>query len=144
MQVVSPVGPVYQAGTLSGNPVAMACGLAALKTLRSEKPYAQLERLGKKLAEGLSLAAQKAGIPHQVSQVGSMLTLFFNTEPVRNYSVSKKNNTQAFSRFFHGMLEEGFYLPCSQFEAWFISTAHTEQNIEETISAAERVLSGLS
>lgn len=144
MDVVSPVGPVYQAGTLSGNPVAMSSGLAALKTLHEENPYPRLEALGKRLAEGLSDAATRAKIPHQMAQIGSMLTLFFNSEPVKNYSISKQNNTKLFAKFFHGMLDEGFYLPCSQFEAWFISSAHTEEDIEATIAAAERVLKGLA
>lgn len=144
MGVVSPEGPVYQAGTLSGNPVAMASGLAALRQLRDEPPYERLEEMGQRLATGLGQAAEKAGIPHQVAQVGSMLTLFFNDQPVRNYSVSSKNNTELFAKFFHGMLDEGMYLPCSQYEAWFVSAAHTDDDIDRTIHAADRVLAGLA
>lgn len=144
MGVVSPEGPVYQAGTLSGNPVAMASGLAALRQLRDEPPYEKLEEMGQRLAAGLDQAAEKAGIPHQVAQVGSMLTLFFNDQPVRNYSVSSKNNTELFAKFFHGMLDEGMYLPCSQYEAWFVSAAHTDDDIDRTIQAADRVLAGLA
>ncbi|WP_237227891.1 glutamate-1-semialdehyde 2,1-aminomutase [Rubinisphaera sp. JC750] len=144
MGVVSPEGPVYQAGTLSGNPVAMASGLAALRQLRDEPPYERLEEMGQRLAAGLGQAAEKAGIPHQVAQVGSMLTLFFNDQPVRNFSVSSKNNTELFAKFFHGMLDEGMYLPCSQYEAWFVSAAHTDDDIDRTIQAADRVLAGLA
>ena len=144
MSVVSPEGPVYQAGTLAGNPVAMASGLAALRQLRDEPPYERLEAMSQRLAAGLDQAAEKAGIPHQVAQVGSMLTLFFNDQPVRNYSVSSKNNTELFAKFFHGMLDEGMYLPCSQYEAWFVSAAHTDDDIDRTIHAAERVLVGLA
>ena len=144
MECVSPLGPVYQAGTLSGNPVAMACGLTALRILRDENPYPRLAELSSQLARGLEQAATQAGIPHQVAQIGSMLTLFFNTEPVRNYSISKRNNTELFARFFHGMLDAGIYLPCSQYEAWFVSTAHTEADIKHTIEIATQVLQQLA
>ena len=140
MNMVSPLGPVYQAGTLSGNPVAMASGLTALRILRDENPYPQLDEMGRRLGNGLAEAAHRAGLPHQVAQIGSMLTLFFNPEPVRNYAISSRNDTQMFARFFHGMLDEGIYLPCSQFEAMFISTAHTLDDIEQTIATAEKVL----
>lgn len=144
MEVVSPLGPVYQAGTLSGNPVAMACGLTALRILGDENPYPQLDRLGERLAVGLSAAAQEAGLPYQMAQIGSMLTLFFNEEPVRNYTISSRNNTQRFAQFFHGMLDAGIYLPCSQFEAMFVSAAHTEEDIDQTIATAKQVLATLS
>ncbi len=144
MDVVSPLGPVYQAGTLSGNPVAMASGLTALRVLGEENPYPRLDQSGERLAVGLSAAAQQAGLPHQVAQIGSMLTLFFNEEPVRNYTISSRNNTQRFAQFFHGMLDAGIYLPCSQFEAMFVSAAHTEEDIDQTIAAAEKVLASLT
>lgn len=143
MNVVSPVGPVYQAGTLSGNPVAMASGLATLKVLRDENPYPMLEQLSSKLANGLSEAATKAGLPHQMAQIGSMMTLFFNEHQVTNFSVSSKNNTDRFAKYFHGMLDRGIYLPCSQYEAMFVSAAHTEDDIDHTIQTAEEVLANL-
>lgn len=140
METISPVGPVYQAGTLSGNPLAMASGIAMLQTLKETNPYDQLEASAALLADGLDRAATEAGIPHTIGRVGSMLTLFFNPDPVTGYDVSSRNDTDAFARYFHGMLERGVYLPCSQYEAMFVSTAHTEQDIEETIDAASEVL----
>ncbi|MCA8998173.1 MAG: glutamate-1-semialdehyde 2,1-aminomutase [Planctomycetaceae bacterium] len=141
MDKVSPVGPVYQAGTLSGNPLATASGIATLQTLKDENPYPQLEELSRKLCAGLSDAAQQAGLDHTVAQVGSMFTLFFNPDPVTSYAVSAKNNTERFSRYFHGMLNRGYYLPCSQFEANFLSAAHTDEDVQATIEAAREVLS---
>lgn len=140
MATVSPVGPVYQAGTLSGNPVAMSAGLATLRLLKELNPYERLDMLTARLCDGLTSAATSAGVPHQISQVGSMFTLFFNDAPVTNYAVSAKNNTDRFAHYFHGMLERGFYLPCSQFEANFVSSAHTKGLIDDTISAAREVL----
>lgn len=139
MQCVSPLGPVYQAGTLSGNPLAMAAGIGMVRALRELQPYAELDRQSAVLVEGLSKAAAKAGIPHQIGHLGSMFTLFFNTEPVTSYAVSKRNDTAAFARFFHAMLDAGIYLPCSQFEAVFVSAAHGEAEIAATIAAAEAV-----
>ena len=140
MNTVSPVGPVYQAGTLSGNPVAMASGLALLTALRDTDPYPRLDELTKRLCKGLKQAAEDVGLAHHVSQVGSMFTLFFNEERVTNYTVSSKNDTTRFANYFHGMLERGFYLPCSQFEANFVSAAHTKGLIDDTIAAAAEVL----
>jgi len=140
MDSVSPVGPVYQAGTLSGNPLAMACGIATLKTLRETKPYDELEAMTTKLTRGLGEAASAAGIPHSVAQVGSMFTLFFNSETVTNYAISAKNDTDRFARYFWGMIDRGVYLPCSQFEANFVSVAHSADDIERTIAAATEVL----
>jgi glutamate-1-semialdehyde 2,1-aminomutase len=136
MKQVMPAGPVFQAGTLSGNPVAMAAGLATLQELRDHPPYARLEQLGKTLAEGLSNAARAAGLPAQVARVGSMWTLFFTSEPVTDYDTAKKCDTALFGRFFWGMMERGVYLPCSQFEAAFLSAAHTEQHVARTVTAA--------
>ncbi len=140
MDAISPVGPVYQAGTLSGNPLAMACGIATLKTLKETDPYAELERKTERLAAGLSEAATAADVPHTVAQIGSMFTLFFNPEPVTNYTVSSRNNTDRFARYFWGMVEQQIYLPCSQFEANFVSVRHTDDDIEATIAAARDVI----
>ena len=144
MDHISPVGPVYQAGTLSGNPLAMASGLATLKTLRDTNPYPALEVKTKTLTAGLSQAARHAGIAHTVAQCGSMFTLFFSPTPVRDYPTAATSDTQRFAAYFHGMLERGIYLPCSQFEANFVSACHTEQDIAETVKAASEVLAGLS
>lgn len=144
MKSISPVGPVYQAGTLSGNPLAMACGLATLKELKATNPYKRLESLTARLVKGLSQAATKAGITHQTAQVGSMFTLFFNDQKVTSYAISARNDTKKFARYFWGMLDRGVYLPCSQFEANFVSTVHTEAMIDQTIAAAKEVFVGLS
>jgi glutamate-1-semialdehyde 2,1-aminomutase len=140
MRKVSPMGPVYQAGTLSGNPLAMACGLATLEVLKETNPYPHLERETKRLAEGLAQAARAAGLAHSVAQIGSMFTLFFHDAPVTNYSIASKCDTGRFSRYFWGMLERGIYLPCSQFEANFVSVAHSAAHIDMTIDAARNVL----
>ena len=143
MNVVSPVGPVYQAGTLSGNPVAMASGIATLTTLKESNPYPRLESLTQTLVRGLSDLATKAGISHTVPQVGNMFTFFFNPEKVTNLAVAMKSDTKAFARYFHAMLERGVYLACSQFEANFVSAAHTSEEIQATLQAAEAALAGL-
>jgi glutamate-1-semialdehyde 2,1-aminomutase len=140
MDFVSPAGPVYQAGTLSGNPLAMAAGLATLKILRDEPPYDRLEALSARLEDGLRKVATDAKAPHVVQRVGSMLTLFFNSEPVWNYEDAKRSDTALFGRFFWEMLARGVYLPCSQFEAAFVSAAHTEDDIDQTIAAAQEAM----
>jgi glutamate-1-semialdehyde 2,1-aminomutase len=142
MRTVSPVGPVYQAGTLSGNPLAMACGLATLTQLREQNPYAALEQTTRRLCAGLTAAATTAGLPHQIAQCGSMFTLFFNPDPVTSYTVSKRNDTARFAKYFHAMLDRGVYLPCSQFEANFVSMQHTAADIDHTIAAAREALAG--
>jgi glutamate-1-semialdehyde 2,1-aminomutase len=139
MRCISPLGPVYQAGTLSGNPLAMACGLATLRVLKQTDPYAQLERETQRLAQGLSQAAQSAGIANTVAHVGSMFTLFFHDGPVTNYSIASQCNTQRFARYFWGMIDRGIYLPCSQFEANFVSAAHQPADIDATIVDARDV-----
>jgi glutamate-1-semialdehyde 2,1-aminomutase len=140
MKRVMPAGPVFQAGTLSGNPVAMAAGVATLRELRDHPPYDQLEQRGKALADGLTQAAQAAGLPHQFARCGSMWTLFFCPEPVTDYETAKKSDTARFARFFWAMIDRGVYLPCSQFEAAFLSAAHTEQHIAQTVAAAREAL----
>jgi glutamate-1-semialdehyde 2,1-aminomutase len=140
MSKVMPAGPVFQAGTLSGNPLAMAAGLATLQQLRDHPPYAKLEALGTKLVTGLELGARHAKLPHQIARVGSMWTLFFAPEPVTDYNSAKKSDTARFARFFWAMMDRGAYLPCSQFEAAFISAAHNEEHINQTIVAAGEAL----
>jgi glutamate-1-semialdehyde 2,1-aminomutase len=136
MKKIMPAGPVFQAGTLSGNPLAMAAGLATLQELKEHPPYARLEQLGRTLADGLRQAAAKAGVPHQVAQVGSMWTLFFAAEPVTDYDAAKKADTARFGKFFWAMMERGVYLPCSQFEAAFLSAVHTDEHVKQTVAAA--------
>jgi glutamate-1-semialdehyde 2,1-aminomutase len=144
MNVVSPVGPVYQAGTLSGNPVAMASGIATLTTLKESNPYPRLESLTQKLVSGLSALATKAGIPHTVPRVGSMFTFFFNPAPVTNLAVASNCDTKAFGRYFHLMLEQGVYLACSQFEANFVSAVHSDDDIQVTLESAESAFARLN
>jgi len=140
MDCLAPLGPVYQAGTLSGNPLAMAAGIAALETLRDGAAYAQLESLGAQLAAGLAEAARAAGIPVQVNRCGSMFCGFFTDQPVRNLAEALRSDRARFAKFFHGMLAEGVYLAPSQFEAGFISTAHTPDDIARTVNSAAKVL----
>ena len=139
MECVAPAGPVYQAGTLSGNPVAMAAGLAALRAL-SDESYAQLEALGAQLEAGLRAVLDETGTRAQLHRFGSMWTLFFSATPVGDYASAKASDTAAYARFFHAMLERGVYLPPSQFEAAFISLAHTPDDIAATIEAAREAL----
>ena len=135
MELVAPSGPVYQAGTLSGNPLAMTAGLWCLGEL-SPKLYRHLARLGAALASGLADAARAAGVPLQVNAFGSLLTPFFTSQPVRDYQSAAAADTAAYAAFFRGMLARGVYPPPSQFEAWFISGAHTERDIAKTVKAA--------
>jgi glutamate-1-semialdehyde 2,1-aminomutase len=139
MDQVSPAGPVYQAGTLSGNPLAMTAGLWALARLKPTL-YRKLSALGARLAAGLGNAAREAGVPLQVNAIGSMLTPFFTSHRVRDYNSAVTADTRAFAAFFQRMLEGGVYLPPSQFEAWFISGAHTARDIDRTIDVARRAM----
>jgi glutamate-1-semialdehyde 2,1-aminomutase len=140
MKRIMPAGPVFQAGTLSGNPVAMAAGIASLQELKREPPYKRLDELGAQLEEGLRRAATAAQIPHQFNRVGSMWTLFFTDRPVHDYESAKLADTKRFARFFWEMMERGFYLPCSQFEAAFLSVPMTTDHIAQTVAAAAESL----
>ncbi|MSR32191.1 MAG: glutamate-1-semialdehyde-2,1-aminomutase [Gemmataceae bacterium] len=137
MEKVMPAGPVFQAGTLSGNPLAMAAGIATLSELRENPPYAKLEQLAQTLTQGLKELATAAGIPHSLNRVGSMWTLFFTPQPVTDYRTAKTCDTRQFSQFFWAMMDRGVYLPCSQFEAAFNSIAHDEGIVQKTLAAAE-------
>lgn len=135
MDLVSPAGPVYQAGTLSGNPLAMTAGLWSLNQL-TPKLYSYLAALGTALAAGLASAAREAGVPLQVNAVGSLVTPFFTNQPVRDFASATTADTESYGRFFRGMLARGIYPPPSQFEAWFLSAAHTGRHLDRTIRAA--------
>ncbi|MFY8073103.1 MAG: glutamate-1-semialdehyde 2,1-aminomutase [Pirellula sp.] len=137
MDHVMPAGKVYQAGTLSGNPLATAAGAKTLELLRDDPPYEYLESLGKRLADGLLAAATKHGIAAQMQRVGSMMTLFFNTDTVVDWPSADRSDRQLFAKYFWGLIERGVYMPCSQFEALFFSRAHTIQDIDHTVQAAE-------
>lgn len=140
MNLVAPLGPMYQAGTLSGNPLAMAAGLATLRHLRDNKTeiYPALEKRSAQLVEGITAAGKDAGVPLIHNRVGSMFTWFFQSGPVTDWNSASKSNTEAFGRFFRAMLDNGIYLPPSQYEAAFLSTAHTEEDIQKTIEAAKQ------
>ena len=140
MRSVSPLGPAYQAGTLSGNPVAMAAGIATLEALRDSEPYGSLERNAARLADGLVKTFAEAEMPLTINRMGSMMTLFFNDKDVTDFASASESDTEAFAHFFHRMIDEGVYLPPSQFEAMFVSTAHGDGEIDATIEAASRVL----
>ncbi len=140
MDHMLPAGRVFQAGTLSGNPIATAAGIATLRELQANPPYAYLEQLGARLEAGLRQACQEAHIPHHVARVGSMLTLFFNPEVVTDWEVASRCDTQRYARYFWGLIDRGVYMPCSQYEALFISAAHTPEDVDQTIAAAADVL----
>ena len=133
MDYLAPEGPVYQAGTLSGNPLAMSAGLASLRLLEEEAPYPRLEEMGRKLAGSLRHTAFELGLPLQVPQVGSMFCLFFSEEPIRNFEEVLSSNSNLFKKLFHHALEKGIYLPPSPFETCFLSGAHGEDEIDRTI-----------
>lgn len=140
MNHVAPAGPVYQAGTLSGNPLSMTAGLVTLRRLRDKKVYTTLENASRRLCDGLARAAQDAEISTVTNRVGSMWTSFFTGEPVVDWDSANKCNREMYGRFFHAMLEAGVYLAPSQFEAAFVSLAHTEEIIEQTIEAARQAV----
>jgi glutamate-1-semialdehyde 2,1-aminomutase len=143
MDCLAPLGPVYQAGTLSGNPLAMAAGIAALEELSTRQAYRQLEDLGSALEQVLGEAARSAKVPVQLNRLGSMFCTYFTSQPVKNLSEAMHSDRQRFARFFHGLLAEGVYLAPSQFEAGFISTAHSMADIEKTGQAAAKVFRSL-
>jgi len=144
MDCLAPLGPVYQAGTLSGNPVAMAAGLAALKELsHPSDAYERLEALGAQLEAGMREAAKAARVPVEFKRCGSMFCGYFTDQPVHSLNDALKSDRERFAKFFHGLLAEGIYLAPSQFEAGFISTAHTPADIDRTVSAAARALKAL-
>jgi glutamate-1-semialdehyde 2,1-aminomutase len=143
MDCLAPVGPVYQAGTLSGNPLAMAAGIAALEELAASDAYAKLEQLGAELEAGLRRVAQAAGVPVQFNRCGSMFCGYFTTEPVYNVADAMKSDRERFKKYFHAMLSQGIYLAPSQFEAGFLSTAHTAADIEQTVKAAAEAMKTL-
>ena len=143
MALVAPEGPVYQAGTLSGNPLAMTAGLWSLSEL-SPGLYQHLARLGSRLAAGLAEAARDAGLPLQVNAFGSLLTPFFTTQPVRDYQSALSADTAAYGRFFRAMLAAGIYPPPSQFEAWFLSGAHTQKDVDTTIRASRTAMKAVA
>ncbi len=136
MKWVAPEGPVYQAGTLSGNPLAVAAGIATLKLLKQPGCYKKLESTTAELVSGLQKAAEQAGVPVQINHIGSMFTIFFTASPVTNYLAAKTSDTARYSRFFHSMLEQGVYFPPSQFETCFVSLAHTKNDLRATVQAA--------
>lgn len=144
MDNILPAGKVYQAGTLSGNPVATAAGLATLRILKKDSPYEYLEAQGKRLADGLASAASSAGLQHSMQRVGSMMTLFFNEGPVVDWPSADRSNRKLFASYFWGMIDEGVYMPCSQFEALFFSRTHTPADIDYTVEAAHKVLASIA
>lgn len=145
MDLVAPLGPMYQAGTLSGNPLAMAAGCAMLKQLRDRKNeiYPQLDKLSSALVEGVSAAAQSAGVPLCHNRVGSMFTWFFQKGPVTDWDSAAKSNTEAFAKFFRSMLDSGVYLPPSQYEAAFLGATHTQDDVNKTITAAKEAFAAV-
>jgi len=145
MDLVAPLGPMYQAGTLSGNPLAMAAGCAMLKQLRDHKSeiYPRLEKLSGELVEGVAAAAQEAGVRICHNRVGSMFTWFFTPGPVTDWDSASKSDTKTFARFFHAMLDRGVYLPPSQYEAAFLGATHTEEDVQKTIAAAKEAFAAM-
>lgn len=144
MDCLAPLGPVYQAGTLSGNPLAVSAGLAMLRLLREARPYEELDRRSARLEQGLRNAASEAGIPAVVNRVGSMMTSFFTKDPVSDWCTAKLSDTESYGRFFRSMLASGVYLAPSQFECAFVSFAHGEEHIEKTIEAAGLAMRALT
>ena len=143
MEKIAPQGSIYQAGTLSGNPVAMAAGIATLKQIKKPGFYEKLDEKSDRLAKGFKKAAKQAGIKISVDRVGSMMGLFFTDKEVNNFDEAKTSDLNMFSAYYKGMLEKGIYLAPSQFEALFVSSAHTIEHIDRTVEAAAEVFSEL-
>jgi glutamate-1-semialdehyde 2,1-aminomutase len=143
MELIAPAGPVYQAGTLSGNPLAMTAGLTTLRRLRDKTVYEKLERAGARLTAGLTDAAREAGIETTTNRVGSMFTSFFTNEPITDWTSAARADRDLYGKFFHAMLDEGVYLAPSQFEAAFISLAHTDDVLDRTVEAAQKAFANL-
>ena len=142
MDLVAPAGPVYQAGTLSGNPLAVAAGIKTLELLRRPGFYERLNAVSEELAAGLAAEAARAGVALTINRAGSMFTAFFSPEPVTDYASARKSDTAAFARFFRTLLDRGVYFPPSQFEAAFVSAAHTAEDVALTLDAARRAFAG--
>jgi glutamate-1-semialdehyde 2,1-aminomutase len=145
MDLVAPLGPMYQAGTLSGNPLAMAAGCAMLKQLRDRKDdiYPKIDKLSGELVDGVMAAARDAGVSLCANRVGSMFTWFFQKGPVTDWDSASKSNTEAFGKFFHAMLDAGVYLPPSQYEAAFLGSTHAEEDVQRTVAAAKQAFAGM-
>ncbi|MHC4287385.1 MAG: glutamate-1-semialdehyde 2,1-aminomutase [Planctomycetota bacterium] len=139
MNKLSPQGSIYQAGTLSGNPVCVAAGIATLKQLKTSKPYGKLDKLTRSLCDGITERLDSKGIPHKINRLGSMFTLFFTESDVTDYNSATKCDTQRYGKYFRQMLEMGVYLPPSQFEANFLSTTHTKRHIEQTLRSVNKL-----
>ena len=139
MDHLAPEGRVYQAGTLSGNPVCVSAGIATLKLLKSQNPYARLNRFTRQLCKQISGALERAGVDHTINQIGSMFTLFFNPGPVTDYASAIKSDTASYAKFFTAMLKAGVYLPPSQFEACFVSTEHKQKDFDKTVAAVRKI-----
>jgi glutamate-1-semialdehyde 2,1-aminomutase len=144
MNNVAPLGPVYQAGTLAGNPLAMRAGIAALKQLSKHGLYDEMTQLARRLVFGLRAELSEAGIPAQINAIGSLSTIFFAPEPVRNYADAKRSDTKRYARFFREMLDRDIFLAPSQFEATFVSAAHTSADIDRTLAAAHESLQAVA
>jgi glutamate-1-semialdehyde 2,1-aminomutase len=143
MENMAPTGPIYQAGTLSGNPLAMRAGLETLDILAEDGVYERMEQVSATLQDGLGKAAEEAGVTVCSNRVGSMMTMFFNPGPVTDFESAAKSDTDLYARWFHGMLERGVYLAPSQFEAAFVSSLHGEEEVEATLKAAREVFAEL-
>ena len=143
MERVAPEGDIYQAGTLAGNPVAMVSGVETLKELRDTEPYDELEGKMNVLKEGVGSILEDKGIPFRINQIGSMMTVFFTESEVKDFGTAKTSDTEMFSKFFKALLGRGVLIPPSQFEAWFVSTAHEQRDLEEALSRIEDAVKSL-